>query len=102
MEEAAEIQATAGAKAGSMSWLDNGGGGRRAAAAGESGDSGFRRKENWEWEAPGAGPQAYSMGLCKDPQIVWDFSRPSDKPGITIFVCGSAHEYTLMPSLLLT
>ena len=34
-------------------------------------------------------------GSVQDPQIVGDFSRPSDKPGITIFVCGSAHEYTL-------
>ena len=37
----------------------------------------------------------YSTVQCKDPQIVRDFTRLSDKPGITIFMCRSAHEYTL-------
>ena len=78
-----------------MSWLDGAGGGRREAAAAASGESGVRRRENWEREAPGAGPQADLTGPYKDPQIVQDFSRPSDKPGITIFVRGSAHKYTL-------
>ena len=34
-------------------------------------------------------------GSVQDPQIVRDLSRQPDKPGIAIFVCGSAHEYTL-------
>ena len=35
-----------------------------------------------------------STGPFKDPQIVQDFFRSSDKPGITIFVRGSAHKYS--------
>ena len=60
--EAAETQATAGATAGSIYWLDDGGGDRRAAAAGTIRESGVRRKQNQEREAPGAGPQADSTG----------------------------------------
>ena len=80
-----------------MSWLDSGGGGggRREAAAAASGESGVRRKENREIVAPGADPQADLTGPYKDPQIMRDFSRLSDKHGITIFVRGSAHEYNL-------
>ena len=40
--------------------------------------------------------EADFTGLYKDPQIVRDVSRPLDKPGITIFVCGSGHEYSLL------
>ena len=94
-EEAAETQATAGATAVSMSWLDGAGGGRREAAAAASGESGVRRKENQDREAPGAVPQADLTGPYKYPQIVRDFSRLLDKHGITIFVRRSAHEYTL-------
>ena len=34
-------------------------------------------------------------GSVQDPQIVGDFFRPSNKSGITIFMRGSAHKYTL-------
>ena len=34
-------------------------------------------------------------GSVQRSQIVRDFSRPSDKPGITIFVHRRAHKYTL-------
>ena len=34
-------------------------------------------------------------GFVQRSQIVQDFPRLPDKPGITIFVCGSAHEYNL-------
>ena len=67
--EAAETQATAGATAVSMSWLDGGGdGGRREAAAEASGESGVRRKENQEREAPVAVLQVDSTGLYKIPK----------------------------------
>ena len=74
-----------------MYWIDDDGGSQRAAAA--SGKSGVRQKETQEREAPTAGPQADLTGPYKDPQIVRDFSRPLDKPGINIFVRGGAHKY---------
>ena len=51
-EDDAKTQETAGAMAGSMSWLNDGHGDQRAAAAGASRKSGVRWKENWEREAP--------------------------------------------------
>ena len=54
-----------------------------------------RGSEGGSWEA-------YSTGLYKDPQIVRDFSRLSDKPGITIFVRRARTSILLTPSLLLT
>ena len=78
-----------------MSWLGGDGGGQRTAAAAASRVSGGRRNDNLELKAPVAGPQADSTDPYKDPQIVRDFSRPSDKPSITIFVRGGAHNYTL-------
>ena len=88
-------QETAGATAGSMSWRDGGGGGWRAAATGASGESGVRQKKNQEREAPGAGPTSRFNGSVQDPKIMGEFPRPLDKPGITIFVNGSAHKFTL-------
>ena len=47
-------------------------------------------------KGPGGGLwEADSIGLYKDPQILWDSSRLLDKIGILIFVCGGAHEYTI-------
>ena len=45
------------------------------------------------------GSEGWVMGSRFDvsvqrSEIVWDFSRPSDKPGITIFVRGGVHENT--------
>ena len=79
----------------SMSRLDDGGSGRREAAA--TGKSGVRRKETQEQEAPGIGPQTDSTGPYKDPKIVRDFSGPSDKPRMTMFVRRRAHGYTIIP-----
>ena len=76
-----------------MYWIDDDGGSQRAAAA--SGKSGVRKKETQEREAPTAGPQADSTGPYKDPQIVRDFSRPSNKPSISIIVHRRAHGYNL-------
>ena len=53
-------------------WRRPEGGNQRTAAA-ASGESGFRQKENRDRKAPGAGPQADSTGLYKDPQILQDF-----------------------------
>ena len=93
-EEAAETQATTGATAGSISWLDDDGG-QRAAAAGASGESWGQTEGETGARGTWRGPTSRFDRSVQDPQIVGDSSRPSDKSSITIFVRAIAHEYTL-------